>query len=234
MTWYSRSGVADHLLSRDLATRCTTVRAETGQLLADLAEFDARKLYLPAAYPSMRAYCTGVLGMSDDVAGRHLQAARAARLHPELFEAVREGRLTLSGVCLLAPRLSQENAGELIAAAAGRTFAEIRELLGQRAASEAPLRVAPMAASVAEAVAPVPEVCESGLQHAAQHAIFTVPAHVTGEPGAASSTSPTFELRVVLDEAARADLEYAQSLLSHTLQRCETSKLVARALKLLV
>ena len=35
-------------------------------LLADIAEFDARKLYRPAGYSSMFAYCVGSLHRSED------------------------------------------------------------------------------------------------------------------------------------------------------------------------
>jgi hypothetical protein len=48
----------------DLADLVARDRATTAALLAHLAEVDARKLYLPAAYPSMYALCVGELRMS--------------------------------------------------------------------------------------------------------------------------------------------------------------------------
>ena len=57
----------------------------------------------PAGYPSMHAYCVHELRMSEDVASKRIHAARAARNFPAIFAAVADGRLHLSGVCLLAP-----------------------------------------------------------------------------------------------------------------------------------
>ena len=43
-------------------------RRTTAALLAHIAEVDARKLYLPAAHPSMFSYCVEELGLSEDAA----------------------------------------------------------------------------------------------------------------------------------------------------------------------
>jgi len=86
-----------------------------------MAEIDARKLYLPAGYPSMYLYCVGEFHMSEDMTCRRIRAARAARQFPALVGAVAEGRLHLSAVVLLAPHLTEETATELLAAAAHRT-----------------------------------------------------------------------------------------------------------------
>ena len=48
---YSLSHLSDQALLRDLAALVTRDRATTADLLAHLAEVDARKLYLPAAHP---------------------------------------------------------------------------------------------------------------------------------------------------------------------------------------
>jgi len=53
MKSYRLSHLADQTLLRDLATLVAQDRALTADLLAHLAEVDARRLYLPAAYPSM-------------------------------------------------------------------------------------------------------------------------------------------------------------------------------------
>jgi len=76
---YERSHLSDSTLLQSLATHLARERTATGELLADLAEVDARKLYLPAAYPSLFAYCVGELHMSEDAAYKRIQAARAAR-----------------------------------------------------------------------------------------------------------------------------------------------------------
>src|SRR5439155_8332359 len=92
----------------------------------------ARRLYLPAAYPSMRAYCVHELHMSEDAAYKRIQTARAARQFHVIFDAVADGRLHLSAVVLLKPHLTPENLDGLLNAAAHKTKAEVELLLAER------------------------------------------------------------------------------------------------------
>ena len=107
---YSLSHLADHVLLRDLATLVSQDRVTAAAMLAHLAEVDARKLYLPAAYPSMYMYCLKELHFSEDAAFKRIQVARTARQFPAIFTAVADGRLHLSAVVLLAPHLTPETA----------------------------------------------------------------------------------------------------------------------------
>src|SRR5436309_10534520 len=132
MCTYSLSHLSDNALLRDLAALVAHDRATTARLLAHTAEVDERRLYLPAAYPSMYAYCVGELRLCEQAAFKRIRAARTARQFPAIFGALAEGRLHLSGVVLLAPYLTPENADELLAAAANRNRAELELLLAQR------------------------------------------------------------------------------------------------------
>src|SRR5204863_6579006 len=135
MQRYSLSHLSDQALGRDLATLVAQERAATADVVAHIAEFDARKLYLPAAYSSMFAYCVGELHLSDDAALKRIRAARAARNFPVIFAAVADGRLHLSAVVLLAPCLpclNDESANELIAAAVHKSRAQVAMLLAER------------------------------------------------------------------------------------------------------
>src|SRR5262249_17515785 len=77
MSKYSLTHLSDGALCGGLNERVAKDRGVRAALLAHLAEVDARKLYLPAAYPSMTAYCMGELHFSEDVAAKHIRAARA-------------------------------------------------------------------------------------------------------------------------------------------------------------
>src|SRR5689334_7163980 len=132
MRVYSLSHLGDPELRHDLLSLIAQDRATTATLLAHLAEFDARKLYLPAAYPSMFAYCVHELHLSEDAAYKRIRAARVARQFPDIFEVVADGRLHLTGLGLLAPYLTPENANGLLAEAAHKTKSEIEELLARR------------------------------------------------------------------------------------------------------
>ena len=132
MSAYCLSHLSDPVLLRELAALVARDRATTAALLAHLAEVDARKLYLPAAHPSMFSYCIHELRLSEDAAYKRIRAARTARQFPAIFAAVADGRLHLGAVVMLTPYLTPENVDELLRAAAHQSKAEVEQLLAQR------------------------------------------------------------------------------------------------------
>ena len=139
-----------HLSDADLlaAVRCLArgEREATAQLIAHLAEMDARRLYLGEGFPSLYMYCTTVLRLSEDAAYHRIEVARAARRHPEILEKLAEGSLTLATVRLLSPHLTQENKDALIAAASGKTRYEVEEqMAGHAPRPDVPSSIRPLA-----------------------------------------------------------------------------------------
>src|SRR5438876_981431 len=132
MRTYSLSHMSDHDLLRGLASLVAQDCTMTAELLAHIAEVETRKLYLPAGYSSMFAYCVHELHLSEDSAYRRIAAARVARQFPGVFDAVAEGRLSLTAIGQLARYLRPENADELLRAATHKTKSQIEELLAQR------------------------------------------------------------------------------------------------------
>jgi len=132
MNTYTLSHLSDSVLLQQLIVLVVRDRGTTAAMLAHIAEVDDRKLYLPAAYPSMFAYCVQELRLSEDSAYKRIRVARTARRFPEIFDALAEGRLNLNAVVLLAPHLTEETAEELLAASAHKTRSEIAQLLAQR------------------------------------------------------------------------------------------------------
>jgi 5-methylcytosine-specific restriction endonuclease McrA len=129
---YSLTHLADSTLLHDLETLVVRDRATTAEMLAHIAEVDARRLYAPAAYPSMYAYCVRELHFSEDAASKRIRAGRAARQFPVIFEALADGRLHLSAVVMLAPCLTDATANELLMAATHKSKLEIEQLLAER------------------------------------------------------------------------------------------------------
>ena len=149
MKSYSLSHLADHVLLRDLATLVARDCTTTAEMLAHLAEVEERRLYLPAAHPSMYSYCVHVLGLSEDAAFKRIRAARAAREFPAIFTAVADGRLHLSTVLLLKPHLTADTADDLLSAAARKTRSEVEQLLAQRFPQpDVPTRIEPLSPSI--------------------------------------------------------------------------------------
>ena len=132
MNPFERSHLADTTLLQNAPAHRSTATDSVAHLLADIGEIDERKLYRPEGYASIRAWCVSALGMPDDVARRHIHAARAAREFPVIFTALSEGSLYLCGVIQLAPCLTPENAEELVAAAKHKSRTEIDWLLRTR------------------------------------------------------------------------------------------------------
>jgi 5-methylcytosine-specific restriction endonuclease McrA len=132
MRSYSFVHLADQSVLSEYDAVEARENADTATALALLGEIDARRLYVPAGYPSMYAYCLQARHMSEDRAYKRIRVARAARKFPALYPAVAEGRLHLSAVFLLEPYLSPDCADELIAAATHRTKAQVELLLARR------------------------------------------------------------------------------------------------------
>src|SRR5712691_10472340 len=95
----------DELLHR-LAELIGQSRRVEADIVAHIAEVDARRLYAREALPSMFAYCTDVLHLSEAEAYLRISAARASREHPMLLTMLADGRLHLSAIAKLGPHLT--------------------------------------------------------------------------------------------------------------------------------
>ncbi len=229
MKSFSLSHLADHVLLRDLTALVSQERTTTATLLAHLAEVDARKLYLPAAYASMHAWCVGELHLSEDAASKRIHAARAAREFPAIFPALADGRLHLSAVVLLAPHLTEGTADELLAAATHRTKAEIEVLIAQRfPRPDVPSRVQPLAP---------PQLTDEHAPGHVEGSTEHAPGHV--EPPAprarvAPLSPERFALQMTIGQVTHDKLRRAQELLGHAVPSGDVAQVLDRALDALL
>ena len=254
MKSYSRSQLTDDGLLASFATRLSLDCDATADLLADLAEVDARKLYAPAGHPSMFMFCVHQHHMSEDVAYKRIQAARAARRFPAIFPALAEGRLHLTAVVLLAPYLNPATADSLLAAAEHSTKAQIELLLAERFPKpDLPTLVRAITAPTAcDALAARPTV-PSTVTNAPDRMEPLVPEPVV--PSDASNT-PTcmvpvssqaasgakiapcspgrFTLQLTMGQVTHDLLREAQALLGHTLPSGDVEAVLQRALREMV
>src|SRR3990172_6356447 len=115
----------EHLSNQELISALPLlVRRESqaiAELVAHLAEVDARRLYRDQAFPSMHQYCVDGLHMSGGAPYKRIPAAGPARRFPVILEMLAGGRLHLSAVCLLAPHVTEENHPTLLEAAVHRS-----------------------------------------------------------------------------------------------------------------
>jgi hypothetical protein len=120
----------DELVDRLVQLLANSRRSEA-DLVAHIAEVDARRLYAREASPSMYVYCTQVLHLSEAEAYLRITTGRAAREHPMLLAMLADGRLHLSGIAKLVPHLTTENRDELLRRACHRSKREIEVLLAE-------------------------------------------------------------------------------------------------------
>jgi len=260
MQSYVLCHLRDDVLRRDLAASTTRVHEAIAAHLAYIAEFDARRLYAPAGYHCMHAYCVRELLLTTDTAAKRIQAARTARKFPLLFPALADGGLSLSVVCLLAPHLTEENFAELVERATHRSKQDVREFLAARFGFVAR----------PEFVRALPEVSLKSL-HAPGHVKTSTPLldnlamsasdltsdplkspegagqedmqHDSGDKSSEPSSvaeaqsvtvSKRYLVQFTLSEEAHAKLRYAQALLSHAVPKGELAEVFERALDALI
>ena len=249
MSRYALSHLADVTLTRALDAVIAHDRASTADVLAHLAEFDARQLYLPAGYPSMFTYCMGKLHLCEQAAFKRIRAARAARRFPALFAAVADGRLHLSAVVLLVPYLTEDNAEDLLAAATHKSKAQVEQLLAERfprpdvLAWVAPVPAPSVTSSAEEHVpGPGPDELSPGTVegHQTLESFPVSPPAPHASDGAVSrpkvqSLSPqSFAVQFTLSRSAYDRLRYAQELLGHQVPSGDLAQRFERALEALI
>jgi hypothetical protein len=234
MRSYDVTGYTNSRLEHDLSAHTVEERERTALILAEIAEFSHRKLYAPAGFSSMHAYCVGRLGFTDDAAYNRIHAARAARRFPILFDAVADGRLSVTAVRMLAPHLTPENLKDLVAVATRKTKRQLRRELIRRFGAVAveptviEQRDRPQAARIEQLVPErVPE--------APARLDALVPEQVP-EPAAQQPADPLehFRLHVTIEGATYDKLRRAQQLLGHAVPSGQVATVLDRALDALI
>jgi hypothetical protein len=125
--------LSDAELLRRLVALLGQSRRVEADLIAHIGEVDVRRLYAREAFPSMFAYATGALHLSEGEAYARIAVARAARQHPVLLAKLRDGRLHLTGIAKLLPHLTNANRASLLARAEHKTKRQIEELIAELA-----------------------------------------------------------------------------------------------------
>jgi hypothetical protein len=250
-----KTNIPSHLSDSELVSEvkrfARSEREATAQLVAHLAELDARRLYLGAGFSSLFTYCCEVLRLSEHEAYNRIEAARAARRFPLILDLLGEARLNLTTVRLLAPHLSDDNHEELLAAASGRSKREVEELLARRfPRPEVPslIRKLPVvrpkpvptpaltsvtdanalsldAAGDAQALAP------PAPSSAAQPTLLPPPVH---RPVVTPIAPERYVIRFTADASTREKLRVAQDMLRHAVPNGDVGEIVDRALTALL
>jgi hypothetical protein len=215
------------------------------ELIAHLAEFDARRLHLGAGYSSLFAYCTQVLRLSEHEAYNRIEAARAARKFPVILDRLAKGEVNLTTVRLLAPHLTEENHGSLLAGAGGRSKRQVEEVLAERFPSPdvaSRVRKLPARTTVLDTIG---SPTSSGTpfdasRPEARNAAAVPPCPFPSGPASRPSgprraverplATDRYEIRFTVNGATREKLRLAQDLLRHAVPNGDTAEIFDQAL----
>jgi len=252
MSSYSLRHLSDDAVTRELEDSTGADRRSIAAHIARIAEYDRRELYLPAGYKSMFRYCVGRLRLSEDAACQRIRAARVARLHPAVFDALADGRLNLTTVGMAAPRLTGENAPELLAAIAHQSIKQVRQLLAERFGPARKPRLPQ--GSLAEGLPSAPAAAvahDAGNSSVSKRMNLTIPERSPLAPDVASDASSAprlagpaprallspvapgvWELVALLGQEACDQLEACRELLGHAVPSGDLAEILERAIAL--
>ncbi len=116
------NGLSNVELQVALKSQVTYVRECTADGIALLAEVATRELYLTEGYASLFVYCVGGLGFSKSMAWRWSKAAGAVAADAALLPRIRDGRVSLCVVAVLADK------PECLSKADGMTLEEAQQI----------------------------------------------------------------------------------------------------------
>lgn len=250
MRSYLLDHVDDPTVLRRLHTFATRDGVNTAFYIAHIAAADARRLYAPAGYASMHAYCVAELGASEDVAFKLITAARAARRFPLIFDLVGHGRLHLTAVRMLAPHLTAENASRLLETACALPATRLERLIADLRTESSPPMLPVCGTSQEPEVVPAQEVdpdfgeqCSLAARRVAP-AIDAVANRATDATPASTATAATSATTVWPEERVRLELaisrrthdnlRYLRSLLSHSIPSGDLASVLDRAIRIAI
>jgi len=101
----------------------------TAEVVLYLNQIDQRKLYREAGYSSLFTYCREKLGYSEGAACRRITAARALNSSPELYDLLREGKMSLCAIGQISKVIGAENKEEIIEKSKGKSKLEVQRVV---------------------------------------------------------------------------------------------------------
>ena len=226
--------VSDTQLVNGLERLIGSGRRALAELIAHLSEVEERRLHLDAGHPSMFAYCTSKLGLSEDEAYRRIAVARLARRVPAVFELLASGELSLSVAALLKPYRDAANLDRLVQALRGKSMNAARELLVKHFPEpDAPssIRKLPAQGKMPSAQVPLPAAPTNAQENPSS--IAQTAARPPARPVEPLSEA-RYRVQFTADPALKEKLELARDLLRHAIPSGDLALLLGRALDLLI
>ena len=232
-TAHAATSMSDVALIQEVKAAAGRERAATAQLIALLAEFDARRLYLGEGCSSLFTYCTQVLHLSEHAAYGRIEAARVARRLPRVLESLSDGEVTLTTVALLAPHLTADNHEALLTEARYKTKREVEVIVAR-------LRPRP---AVPDTIRKLPAPRSSpgrtpgsrqALAGTSDGLLDTVPVRAVHPTVVTPLSVESYKVQLTMSRDTHARLRRVQELLRHSIPSGDLASIIDRALTLLL
>src|SRR5262245_56066878 len=257
----SITALSDQQLIAQVVELARREREATAGLVAHLAEFGTRKLYLGAGCASLFTYCTEVLHLSEHETYLRITAARLSRRFPIILDKLESGAVNLTTLKLLRKVLTAENHAALLTAAENKGKREVEELVASIAPKPAvndwirklpqvatPAAASPSAAMLAAmtpaAAAPAtPASATPTLETpaawttavASRVATAAVATTAVATPAIIEPLAPDrYKIQFTASAEMHAKLRRAQDLLRHQIPNGNPAAIIDRALTMLV
>jgi hypothetical protein len=242
------SCVTNEVLVSSLHALARASNSVEADLIAHLAELDARKLYRDQGHSSLFRMCEVELGFSADMTCNRTAVARLAQRLPQVLVSLRQGDVHLTALRLLAPHLNDSNVDVLLARAHRKSTRQIEELVAELAPKpNVPDSVRKTPQRVFPATTNVPLLELQPALVAAPHTSVppSVPETATFAPDLVSTAPPrkskvaplsaeTYEVKFTAHRALKEKLDEARALLRHSLPQGDLAPIIDQALDLLI
>ena len=232
---------SDTALIDEVSRLAGAERRATSRLIAALAEFDARRLYLAQGCSSLFVYCTRVLHLSEHAAYGRIEAARAGRRIPTVLEMLERGELTLTSIGLLAPHLNIDNHRDVLSRAKHRTRREVEEIvasLSPKPDSPALVRRLPTAPPQAQKAGQQDEGMRTGVPNSNAVGHDAPPAATVPPPILRPTLTPLaperYRIQFRADRETLELLDRAKALMRHISPAGDLAVMFRRALQALI
>jgi hypothetical protein len=231
----SFTDLSDLELLSTVKTLAANERQATAQLIAALAELDARRLYLGEGCSSLFAYCTQVLHLSEHAAYGRIEAARAARRFPIVLSLLADGSITLTTISLLSAHLNAENHRAVLEQARHKSRRQVEVIV-------AALRPLP---SVPSTIRKLPTMTTAPARQEIMRPLGNVASSLpdmSAPPAAQPRQRPVvvpltpeqYKVQFTVSRETHDKLRHAQDLLRHSIPDGDPAVIFDRALTLLL
>ena len=230
------SDLSDQDLLAHLHLAAQAERRATAHLVALLIELDSRRLYLGEGFPSLFAYCTDALHLSEPAAYNRIEVARAARRFPIILDGLAAGELTLASVKLLAPHLTPDNHRDVLTRARHKSKREVELLVAAlHPRPDVPSAIRKLPA--ARQSTPLASRSEEPLLAESDATLPVEPPQPMRRPRPAAMTPLTperYKVQFTVSRQTHDKLRRAQDLLRHAVPDGDPAIIFDRALTLLL